>query len=73
MGDREIDDILSTLLGRNAFNNSMKVSPDFGKLVKTVNYLTTQLKITGRWCDDEGKEHIKSVIETVKNILDEKQ
>jgi len=73
MEDKEVNDILIKMLGNNAFENYMQVSPDFGKLVKTVNYLTIQLKITGRWCDDEGKEHIKSVIETVKNILDEKQ
>lgn len=69
MGDEEINNLLTLMIGKNAFNNSMKVSSDFGKLVKAVNYLTIQLKITGRWCDDEGKEHIKSVIESTKNIL----
>lgn len=47
----------------------MKVDSDMAKLVKTVNYLTTQLVITRRWCDEEGKEHIKSVLESAESIL----
>jgi hypothetical protein len=69
MGDKDISELLTLMIGKNAFNNSMKVSSDFGNLVKAVNYLTIQLKITGRWCDEEGKEHIKGVIESTKEIL----
>ncbi|MEI6059408.1 MAG: hypothetical protein WCR72_01815 [Bacteroidota bacterium] len=64
-----MDKILIEMLGKNAFNNDMKVDSDMAKLVKTVNYLTIQLVITRKWCDEEGKEHIKSVLESAESIL----
>lgn len=64
-----MDKILIEMLGRNAFNNGMKVDSDMAKLVKAVNYLTTQLVITRRWCDEEGKEHIESVLKSAESIL----
>lgn len=66
-----MDKILIEMLGKNAFNNNMKVDSDMAKLVKTVNYLTTQLIITRRWCDEEGKDYIKSVLESAESILND--
>ena len=69
MNDKEVSELLKQMLGKNAFNNGMKVEIDFGRLVKAVNYSVTQLKITERFCETEGKEHIEEVIENIKNIL----
>ncbi len=60
---------LAEMLGNNAFQNDMKVDCDFAKLVKTVNYLSTQLKIIGGYSDDEIKQHINDVLESATEIL----
>lgn len=67
----EIKDELKKILGDDAFSmGDMQVSERVQKLVKTVNYLVTQLKITGKWSDDdECKDHIKQVITNVKEML----
>lgn len=67
----EIKNELKKILGDDAFSTGkMQVSERVQKLVKTVNYLVTQLKITGQWSDDEEcKEHIKEVIENVKKMI----
>lgn len=41
----------------------------FKKLNKAIVYLETQLKITKRFCDEKGKEHIDSVLKNVNEIL----
>jgi hypothetical protein len=67
----EINEELKKILGEDAFSmGEMQVSETVKKLVKSVNYLVTQLKITGQWSDDDGcKEHIKQVIGNVKKML----
>jgi len=67
----EIKDELKKILGDDAFGmGNMQVSERVQKLVKTVNYLVTQLKITGKWSEDEEcKNHIKKVIANVKKML----
>jgi hypothetical protein len=67
----EIKEELKKILGDDAFSiGEMQVSERVKKLVKSVNYLVTQLKITGQWSDDEEcKEHIKQVIVNVKEML----
>jgi hypothetical protein len=71
MEDNEIDEILKKILGEDAFSNiDMKVSKDTSKLVKAVDYLVTQIKITGNMINNkEVSEHIKSVIKNTKDIL----
>jgi hypothetical protein len=66
-----IEEILKQMLGEEAFNNSMKVQPDFARLAKTVNYLIMQLNITKRFCEEEGKDHIDSVIKNARGILED--
>ena len=70
-----MDKILIEMLGKNAFNNDMKVDSDMAKLVKTVNYLTTQFVITRRWCDEEGKDYLygKDLLKYVDALVKEKQ
>ena len=67
----EIEDELKKILGDDAYSiGDMQVSENVQKLVKSVNYLVTQLKITGRWIENEdGKEYIKKIISNVKEIL----
>jgi len=65
----EIKDILKQMLADNAFNNQMQVEEDFSKAIQAINYLMTQLDITKRFCTEEGKEHIQSVIESTIEIL----
>lgn len=60
------------MLGDHAYNNDMKVDPDFGKLTKSVNYLVAQIKILDRWCVGEGSNHIESVLEQLGEILENK-
>lgn len=67
----EIKEELKKILGDVSIGE-MQVSTMVQKLVKTVNYLVTQLKISGQWIDDtDGKEHINSVLANVKEILSE--
>lgn len=41
----ELKKILKNMFGNNAFDNSFQVNEDFGKLVKAVNYLSSQLML----------------------------
>ena len=68
----KIDNLLMEVLGRNAFNNDMKVDSDVTKLVKTITYLKSQLIINERWCDVDGKKHINEVMEQAESILSKK-
>ena len=67
----EIEDELKKILGDDAYSiGDMQVSENVQKLVKSVNYIVTQLKITGKWIEDEdGKEYIKKIISNVKEFL----
>lgn len=67
----EIKEELKKILGDDAYSiGYMQVSARVQKLVKAVNYLVTQLKITGKWSEDEEcKDHIKQVIANVKEML----
>lgn len=69
--ENEIIEELKTILAEDAISmGEMQVSKRVQKLVKTVNYLVTQIKITGRWVEDEdGKDHIKKVIINAKEML----
>lgn len=71
MGNPEIQNILQNLLGKNAIDNAHKVDDDFRKLTLAVSYLALQIEITKRWCDEEGKEHVDTVINKTKEILNE--
>lgn len=69
MNDKEITKLLTGLLGKNAYNNAFEVEKDFRNIALCVDYLTMQLLITKRWCDEDGKQHIDTVIENVKGML----
>jgi hypothetical protein len=64
-----MEEILIEMLGRNAFNNDMKVDHDMAKLAKAVKYLTAQLTVMLSWSDEEGVEYIKGIIEMGEEIL----
>lgn len=67
----EIKEELKKILADDAYSiGDMQVSARVQKLVKAVNYLVTQIKITGQWSDDEEcKDHISQVIANVKEML----
>jgi len=67
----EVKEAIIKILGTNANDNNSKVSKDVEVLSRCVKYLATQIKITKRWCQDEGKEHVDSVLESTKKILEE--
>ncbi len=69
----DIKEELKSILGADAFSlGNMQVSERVTKLVKAVKYMDTQLQMLDRWIEDEqGKEHIIQVRQTVKNILNE--
>lgn len=71
MGEKEINEILKTILGADAFNNGdFQVSSDISKLAKAVNYLTIQIRFTAQMVDTgEAKEHVKGVLLNTKEIL----
>jgi hypothetical protein len=71
----DIKEELKSILGADAFSlGNMQVSERVTKLVKAVKYMDTQLQMLDRWIEDEqGKEHIIQVRQTVKNILNETQ
>lgn len=68
---KEIENELKKILGDDAFSiGNMQVSDRVQKLVKTVNYLVTQLKISGDLSDGEDcKRHIDKVIFNAKEML----
>lgn len=67
----EIKEELKKILGDDAYSvGDMQVSERVKKLVKAVNYLVTQIKITGQWSENEEcKDHINQVIANVKEML----
>lgn len=71
MNDSELDEILEKMLRKNALKNQMLIEKDFAKLVESVRYLHTQLKLTKRFCEKEGGNHIEEVILASKGILSE--
>jgi hypothetical protein len=61
---------LEQMLGNHAYNNDMKVDPDFAKLAKVVDYLVAQIRIMGNDVnDDQLKNHSEAVLENVKSVL----
>lgn len=67
----EIKEELKKILSDDAFSlGNMQVSERVQKLVKSVYYLTTQIKIIEQYSDDKKyKDHIKLVIANVKKML----
>lgn len=67
----EIKEELKKILGDDAYSiGDMQVSERVKKLVKAVNYLVVQIKITGQWSEDEEyKDHVKQVITNAKKML----
>lgn len=65
----EIKEELIKIMGTDAFNNG-STSKDVEILVKCIKYMNTQLKIVQKnYCDEEGKEHIDTVLKNSKEIL----
>jgi hypothetical protein len=61
---------LIKILGEDVYNTHSFVVPEnTKKMVKVIDYLFSQIQITKRWCDDDGKEHVDGVIENVKKML----
>ena len=69
MGNKEVTELLITMLGRSAYDNSMKVPQDVSKLVKSVDYLTVQLQMIRKSCDDDNKRYIDEIINNLIGIL----
>lgn len=69
MGNKEVTELLITMLGRAAYDNSMKVPQDVSKLVKSVDYLTVQLQMIRKSCDDDNKRYIDEIINNLIGIL----
>ena len=67
--ESKIEDQLQAYLGKNAFENNMQVEKDFSALVGALRYLVTQIQITARWCDEEGKAHVETVLQSTNEIL----
>lgn len=67
----EIEARLIQMLGINAFNNGFEVDADFARLCKSVRYLVTQIGITARWCDEDGKEHVEKVLMSTVELMSE--
>lgn len=70
----KIKDELKKILADDAYNSGdMQVSNRVSKLVKSVNYLVTQLNFTKDFVEPERKseifEHIDKVISNVKQML----
>ena len=69
---KDIIEKLKNILGEDAFNTGdMQVSDTTQKLVKSVNYLITQLKIISELEDNVRKEYVDNVLENVKEILND--
>lgn len=67
-------EILKQILADSAFNNDMQVDPAVTRLVKAVNYLTTQIKIVGKNQSDKDLEtsnddYVATVLSNAKEIL----
>lgn len=69
MNDLELNEILEKLLGKNAIHNRFQVDTDFAKLIKTVQYLHTQLDIVKIKSEESVKAHIDKVILNSKELL----
>jgi hypothetical protein len=68
----DIKQELKNILGDDAFSiGNMQVSERVSQLVKAVYYMDIQIKMLDRWIEDEqGKNHIEQVRQSVKNILE---
>lgn len=69
MTNENIKQKLKEILGDEAYNNDMKVPINISKLVKSVNYLTTQLNIIKSLCDDDQPFDVDGIIEQLEDIL----
>ena len=70
MENEEIKEMLKSILGSAAYNNSMIVPKDISKLVKSIDYLSVQLQIIKKDCkDDDQKRYIDEVIRNLIGIL----
>lgn len=67
--DNELKEIFIKIFGEEAYKHEGKVSESTIRMFKAIRYYHTQLKITRRWCDEEGKEHINSVLKSGIRIL----
>ena len=63
--------ILIQLIGRHAFNNSLKVDPDFANLMGALEYLIIQMPIALRNSEQEDKDYGELLIATVKEMLEQ--
>jgi hypothetical protein len=72
MNEKQVQDQLIILLGKNSFNNWFKVDPDFGKLCKAVNYLASQMVMSGVMTDYKDRnDYIGEILENTVKILNE--
>lgn len=69
MNDSQLNEILEKLLGKNAIHNRFQVDKDFAKLIKTIQYLHTQLDIVKNKSEESVKAHIEKVILNSKELL----
>ena len=69
MGNEEVKELLKSILGSAAYNNSMIVPKDISKLVKSVDYLSVQLLMIKKDCEDDGQRYIDEVIHNLIGIL----
>lgn len=73
MEDQNLKEIFIKIFGEEAYKHEGKVSDSTINLFKAIRYYDTQLKITKRWCDEEGKKHIDGVLKTALRILSPKE
>jgi hypothetical protein len=66
----ELKPILIELIGRHAFNNNLKINPDFANLMGALEYLIIQMPIALRNSEQEDKDYGKLLITTVKEMLE---
>jgi len=66
----ELKPILIELIGRHAFNNNLKINPDFAKIMGSLQYLIGQMPIALRNSEQEDKDYGKLLINTVKEMLE---
>lgn len=69
MEEKVLKEIFIKIFGEEAYKHEGKVSDSTIRLFKAIRYYDTQFKITKRWCDEEGKEHIDGVRKTAFRIL----
>lgn len=72
--EEEIKITLKKILGDDAFNNGkMQVSHNVSVLIKSVDYLTEQLFLLGRFVNEDDKElyndNVEKILKMTNNIL----